>query len=293
MDLEKTIAHLAAGAGPGVVGLESGARGGSGVVVEQGRVLTLARNVRGREVGVVFADGRRESAALAGSDPDLGLAVLEVDIGDAPSASWPDPSAAPAIGAAVFALADPGGAGLRVTSGAVTAGPRSLRGPRGRLLEGLIEHTAPLPRGSAGGPLLDAQGRLLGLNAVRFASGLILAVPVASVRERLADLAAGRATSPRRLGVAVVPPRIARRLRGAVGLSEREGVLVRAVQSDSPAERAGVQRGDLIVALAGYDVDSLDALFAALDEAPLDQPAALRVLRGAEERELSVEVEQR
>src|SRR2546422_4025111 len=130
VDLEKTIAHLAAGAGPGVVGLESGARGGSGVVVEQGRVLTLARNVRGRDVGVVFADGRRESAALAGSDPDLGLAVLEVDTGDAPSASWPDPSAAPAIGAPVFALADPGGAGLRVTSGAVTAGPRSLRGAR-------------------------------------------------------------------------------------------------------------------------------------------------------------------
>jgi S1-C subfamily serine protease len=131
------------------------------------------------------------------------------------------------------------------------------------------------------------------LNAVRFAHGLILALPLAGVRERLADLAAGRASSPRRLGVAVVPPRIARRLRGAVGLSERDGVLVRAVQPQSPAQRAGVQRGDLIVALGGREVDSLDTLFAALDAAPLDQPAALQVLRGAEERELSVELEQR
>jgi len=293
LDAEQTIDQVARTAGRGVVGLEGGSRGGSGVVLEPGRVLTLARNLRGGEIGVVFADGRRESAALAGSDPDLGLAVLEADTGEAPSCAWPAATAAPAIGAPVFALADPGGGGLRVTLGAVTAGPRSLRGPRGRLLEGLIEHTAPLPWGSAGGPLLDGEGRLLGLNAVRFAHGLILALPVASVRERLADLAAGRASSPRRLGVAVVPPRVARRLRGAVGLSERDGVLVRAVQPESPAQRAGVQRGDLIVSLGGRDVDSLDALFAALDAAPLEQPAALQVLRGAEERDLSVELEPR
>jgi len=293
MNAEQTIEQVALTAGPGVVGLEGRPRGGSGVVLEPGRILTLARNLRAGEVGVAFADGRRESAILAGSDPDLGLAVLEADTGESPSCAWPDDPAAPPIGAPVFALADPGGSGLRVTSGAVSAGPRSLRGPRGRLLEGLIEHTAPLPRGSAGGPLLDGAGRLLGLNAVRFAHGLILALPVASVRERLADLAAGRAASPRRLGVAVVPPRVARRLRGAVGLSERDGVLVRAVQPESPAGRAGVQRGDLIVSLAGREIDSLDALFAALDAAPLGESAAMQVLRGAEERQLSVELEQR
>ena len=293
MNIEQTIELIATSVGPAVVGLTGVARGGSGVVVEHGRVLTLARNLRGRDPGVVFADGRRESVAIAGSDPDLGVAVLETDTGDSPPVPWPDAVKAPALGARVFALADPGGDGLRVTAGAVSSGPRSLRGPRGRLLEGLIEHTAPLPRGSAGGPLLDEQGRLLGLNAVRFGHGLVLALPVASMRDRLADLSAGRAPSPRRLGVAVVPPRIARRLRGAVGLSEREGVLVRAVQPESAAGRAGVERGDLIVSLAGRDVDSLDALFAALDTAPLDQPAALHVVRGSEERELEVELEQR
>src|SRR3954452_6761614 len=146
MNLEQTIEQVAVTAGRGVVGLEGGPRGGSGVVLEPGRILTLARNLRGGEVGVVFADGRHQSAALAGSDPDLGLAVLEADTGEAPSSAWPDATAGPAVGAPVFALADPGGGGLRVTSGAVSAGPRSLRGSRGRLLEGLIEHTAPLPR---------------------------------------------------------------------------------------------------------------------------------------------------
>src|SRR5205823_667322 len=293
MNTEKTIEQIAVAVGPAVVGLTGVARGRSGVVAERGRVLTLARNLRGRDPGVVLADGRRESAAIAGSDPDLGVAVLETDTGDSPPALWPDAVTAPALGTRVFALADPGGDGLRVTGGAVSSGPRSLRGPRGRLLEGLIEHTAPLPRGSAGGPLVDGQGRLLGLNAVRFGHGLILALPVASMRDHLADLSAGRAPAPRRLGVAVVPPRIARRLRGAVGLPEREGVLVRAVQPESAAGRAGVERGDLIVSLAGRDVDSLDALFAALDTAPLDQPAALQVVRGSEERELEVELEQR
>src|SRR5947199_10462503 len=102
MKAEQIIAQLALTAGRGVVGLEGGPRGGSGVVLEPGRVLTLARNVRGGEVGVVFSDGRRETATLAGSDPDLGLAVLEADTGEAPSCAWPAAPAAPAIGASVF-----------------------------------------------------------------------------------------------------------------------------------------------------------------------------------------------
>jgi serine protease Do len=284
----KTVEQIVASAGPSVVGLAEGARGGSGVVVGRGRVLTLARNLRDGEVTVVFSGGRRESASVAGTDADRGIAVLALDTGETPAAPWADAAEPPAIGAPVFALADPAGRGLRVTAGAIASEPQSLRGPRGRMLEGLIEHTAPLPRGSGGGPLLDGEGRLLGLNAVRLAHGLILALPTAEVRERVADIAAGNAPTQKRLGVAIVAPRIARRLRGAVGLPEREGVLVRAVQQQSPAARAGVERGDLIVGMAGREVDSLDALFAALDAAPLEQPVPLRILRGVQEREVEV-----
>jgi serine protease Do len=191
------------------------------------------------------------------------------------------------LGAPVLALANPGGRGLRATAGFVSASERSVRGPRGRRVRGAIEHTAPLPRGSSGGPLLDAAGRLVGLNAVRVEGGLILAVPVGSeLRERVERVARGESQEPRRLGVALAPPRVARRMRRAVGLPERDGLLVRAVEQGSPADRAGVERGDLLVAAAGRELDGMDALYGALEAA--DGSLALTVVRGVDERELEV-----
>ena len=135
----------------------------------------------------------------------------------------------------MLALADPSGRGLRVTFGLVSATGRSFRGPGGRRVGGSIEHTAPLPRGSSGGPLVDPDGHLLGLNAVRREGGLILAVPAdEAVRARVAALARGEATGRPRLGVALAPPRHARRMRSAVGLPERDGLLVRGVVAGQP-----------------------------------------------------------
>jgi serine protease Do len=289
---QQTIASLARDAGPAVVGLRGRARRGTGVVIAPDRVLTLARNLRREGVSVAFGDGAQQDARLLGIDHDLGIAVLDVSTGEAPVLSFVEASEPLAIGAAVFALADPGGRGLRVTSGAVTSSPRSLRGPRGRVLDGLIEHTAPLPRGSGGGPLLDAEGNVLGVNAVRVDDGLILALPAAAIRERLVDLAEGRQRPRRRLGVAIVPPRAARRLRRAVGLPERDGVLVRGVLPDSPAARAGLERGDLIVGLGGERVDSVDSLFGALEQAPLGRSFAVGIVRGEQETEVEVQLEE-
>ena len=133
---------------------------------------------------------------------------------------------------------------------------------------GAIEHTAPLPRGSSGGPLLDSAGRLLGINSVRVDGGLILAIPAdQNLRDRVEALGRGEAPKRVRLGVAIAPPRVARRLRRAVGLPERDGVLVRAVEEGSPADRAGLERGDLIVAAGERQIDRVDALYEALDAA--------------------------
>ena len=107
---------------------------------------------------------------------------------------------------------------------------------------------------------MDGEGRLLGLNAVRMDGGLIIAIPVD--RERVERLGRGEELRPRRLGVAVAPPRVARRLRRAVGLPERAGILVRAVEEGSPADKAGFQRGDLIVAAGEAPVEGIDALYA-------------------------------
>src|SRR5256885_4114949 len=192
--------------------------------------------------------------------------------------AWAD-AGEPGIGTPVLALANPGGRGLRVTPGFVSAAARSFRGRRGRRISGAIEHTAPLPRGSAGGPLVDLDGALLGLNTVRLPGGLILALPAVALRDRIDALARGEETSSRRLGVAVAPPRVARRLRSAVGLPEREGVLVRAVEDGSPADRAGLERGDLVVAAAGAAGGDGDTPYTAPDTA--GAPLAPTVLRGA------------
>jgi len=287
-ELQETVRKVAEAVGPSVVGLGRGWGRGSGVVIEDGLVLTCAHVLRGGEVAVTFGDGRTADGRVAGADADLDLAVVAVETGDAPAVAW-EPARVDALGhgAPVLALADPSGRGLRVTFGLISATGRSFRGPGGRRIGGSIEHTAPLPRGSSGGPLVDPGGHLLGLNAVRREGGLILAVPAdEAVHARAAALARGEATGRPRLGVALAPPRHARRMRSAVGLPERDGLLVRGVVGGSPAERAGIQRGDLLVsvgerALMAID-DLLDALEAAGDE------FVLGVVRGTEAREMTV-----
>jgi serine protease Do len=288
-ELQDAIGGTAERIGPSVVGLGRGWGLGSGVVIAEGQVLTNAHNLRRDEVAVTFADGRRATGQVAGVDRDLDLAVLSVDTGDAPAITW-EPDGAPGIGTPVVALANPGGRGLRATLGFVSSEGRSFRGPRGRRVRDAVEHTAPLPRGSSGGPLVNAEGNLLGLNSIRLDGGLILAVPATSaVKERALQLARGEAPSPHRLGVAVAPPRVARRLRRAVGLPERDGLLVRDVEDDSPAADAGIERGDLIVAAGASDIDGVDALYSALDAVPAaGGELELTILRGTEERAVTV-----
>jgi serine protease Do len=287
-DIGEQVREAAERFGAAVVGVGRGWRVGTGVVIAPNRVLTAARHAGDGGVSVAF-ETETAQGTLVGADRDLGLAVLEVNTGDVEPLEWTEDGVAPTIGTPVVALGNPGGRGLRATLGFVSAGGRTFRGPRGRRIAGAIEHTAALPRGSAGGPLLDLDGRLIGINLLRGEGGLILAVGASGVREPVERLARGEDVAPPLLGVAIAPPFAARKLRRAVGLPEREGVLVRAVSDGSPADRAGVARGDLIVAAGGRDVDGIDALHGALDEAA-EGKLALTVVRGVEEQELEVDL---
>ena len=286
-ELQDAIGGAAERLGPSVVGLGRGWSVGSGVVIGKDRVLTNAHNLRREEVSVTFSDGTSEPGKVLGVDADLDLAVIEAQTNGRPALEWGD-GEAPGIGTPLVALANPGGRGLRVTHGFVSSGPRSFRGPRGRRVAGAIEHTAPLPRGSSGGPLLDGDGRLIGINTIRVDGNLILALPVAALRERIDALARGEAKDTPKLGVAVAPPRVARRMRRAVGLPERDGLLVRGVQDGSPAAAAGIERGDLIAGSGERSIDGIDSLYALLDALPADGKLPLTVVRGTEERELEV-----
>ena len=289
-ELQEAVAGAAERVGPSVVGLGRGWGRGSGVIVAPGRVLTNAHVLRGEEVAVAFADGRTEHGRVAGADPDLDLAAIAVDTGDAPPIAWdPERPGAVGIGEPVFALANPGGRGLRTTFGLISATGRSFRGPRGRRIGGSLEHTAPLPRGSSGGPLVDAEGRLLGLNSIRLEGGLILALPADAATKRRADaLASGNAAARPRLGIALAPARASRHMRAAVGLPERDGLLVRGVERESPAAKAGIERGDLLVGVNQHPLSSVDELFDALEAGGELQ---VDLVRGTEERTVAVSLQ--
>jgi serine protease Do len=307
-DLTNSGHRIAADVTPSVVGV---GRRGSGVVVTRGFVATNAHNIgsgrRGRPrpgwgrdetaggdrvnprddgVTVTFADGRTATAQVQAVDVDGDLAVLAVDTGDTAPVAWAETPPTP--GDPVFAVANPGGRGPRLSFGIVSSVGREFRGPRGRRIGGSLEHTAPLARGSSGGPVVDRQGHVVGINTHRLDQGFYLALPVDDrLRRALDDLAEGTVPSRRSLGVAVVPPRIARRMRSAVGLADRDGLLVRAVDPEGPAAASGVRDGDLIVEAGGRAVVRIDDLHAVLDE--WDEPSLdLRLVRGTDEVTVTV-----
>jgi serine protease Do len=285
-ELEQAVREVAERAGPSVVGIGRGRGRGSGIVLADGLVATNAHNIRGEETTVVFAGDRSAVGRVAGVDVDGDLAVIAVDTGGAPAIAWADAEAG--VGSAVFALANPGGQ-LRTTFGLVSAVGRAFRGPRGRRIAGSIEHTAPLPRGASGGPVVDRAGRLLGIDTNRLGDGFYLALPAdAELRQRLDALGRGEATTRPRLGIGIAPARVARHLRRAVGLPERDGLLVRVVEDGGPADRAGLRAGDLVVEAGDRAVTDADELYEVLDQVGQDQTLALRVVRGADELTVTV-----
>ena len=286
-EIQASIRQLAETAGPSVVGIGQRWGIGSGIVLAEGQVLTNAHNVRGDQVVVTFADGRTAEGSVAGRDIDGDLAVIAVDTGTTPALPWAA-SATASIGTPVFGLANPGGRGLRVTFGFVSGVERSFRGPRGRRITGSVEHTAALLPGSSGGPVLDAGGQLLGINTNRLGEGFYLAIPAdETLRGKAGALARGESAAHPQLGVALAPGHVAKRLRRAVGLPEAEGLLIRDVAEGSPAARAGLAQGDLIVAAGTGPVRTVDDLFDAL-EAARGGALELQILRGADERTIQV-----
>ena len=268
-------------AGPSVVRIGRAPGRGCGVVVAPDRVLTNAHNLRDGTTAVTFADGRSVQATVVGGDTDGDLVVLEVDTGEAPVLDWAP--TLPEPGEVLFAVGRTGDGGDRVTFGIVSGRERAFRGPRGRRITGSLEHTAPLPRGSSGSPVVDGVGRLIGINTARLSEGFYLALPAdAELRHRVEALVRGESVARLVLGVGLAPAEVARQLRASVGLADQPGLLVRTVEDGSAAARADLRVGDLITGAAGRPVTTLDDLHAALDTARASRRLDLQVIRGAE-----------
>jgi S1-C subfamily serine protease len=282
-ELSSAARAALAAAGPSTVAVGRHGRG-TGVVVAPDRVLTNSHNLRDRTSQITFADGSARQGHVVGSDPDHDLVVIGVETADAPPIAWSERELD--AGDVVFAVAR-ALHGTRVSFGLVSSVGRSFRGPRGRRIRGAVEHSAPLARGSSGGPLVDHNGRLVGINTHRLGEGFYLAQPADDeLRRRVDQLVAGAHLRSPRLGIAVVGPEESARLRRRVGLPPQPGLLVRDVVEGSAAGAAGIAEGDLVTAVGGHPVADVDDLWDAL-EATGDH-AEVELLRGAEPRSVTV-----
>jgi S1-C subfamily serine protease len=260
---------------------------GSGVLfTPDGYVLTNSHVVHGAsEVHVSLPDGKRVRARAIGDDPATDLAVVRIDaigLAHAPL----EAQRKPRPGQLAIAIGNPLGWEASVSTGVVSALGRSLRGARGRLLDGIIQHTAPLNPGNSGGPLLDSGGRILGINTamIPMSQGIGFAVPVETAVYVVSQLLSRGRVRRAWLGIAGQT----RPLEPRFGLAQQAAVEVLSVEPDSPAARAGVEAGDLVLAFEQRAVTGIEALQRVLRDVVPGVAARLEVLRGGARKELNL-----
>jgi S1-C subfamily serine protease len=255
---------------------------GSGVLLApDGYLLTNAHVVEGqREVDVVLIDGRSLAGRVVGADTATDLAVVRAEGGALPFAELA--ARAPRAGQLAVAIGNPLGFQSTVSAGVVSAVGRALRARDGRLIEDVIQHTAPLNPGNSGGPLLDSAGRVIGINTaiIAFAQGIGFAIPARTASWVVPELLSKGRVERGWLGLGArnrpLDAAQARRL----GHAARSAAEVLSLAAGGPAARAGVQPGDRLLRFAGEEVPDVDALHRRLAQWPPGREAELEVLRG-------------
>jgi S1-C subfamily serine protease len=269
---------------------EVGGSGSGFVFTPDGLVLTNSHVVHGASsIDVTIADGSRVRADLVGDDPDTDLAVVRIDHPALVPADLGD-SQTLRPGQVVIAIGNPFGFQATVTTGVISAVGRSLRARSRRLMDDIIQTDAALNPGNSGGPLVNTRGEVVGVNTavIQGAQGLAFAVAI-----NTAKFVAGRLIRDGRIrrgwiGVAGQNVTLHRRLVRTHGLAAEGGVLVAAVEPHSPAQRAGLQERDIIVALGSRPVTGVDDLHRFLVDRGIGERLPLVVLRGTERLDLAI-----
>jgi S1-C subfamily serine protease len=269
-------------------GLEAEGAGSGVIIAPDGYALTNSHVVHGAQrFEATLADGRTFAARLVGDDPTTDLAVVNVDSFGLPSAELGD-SDRLRVGQLVIAIGNPFGFQTTVTAGVVSALGRSLRAQSGRLIEDVVQTDAALNPGNSGGPLVDSRGRVVGINAaiIQGAQGLCFAIPINTARWVAGLLIRDGRIQRSYLGIGGEVLRLrgpAVRERGGVAPT---GVAVMQVVPGSPAERAGLQTRDVIVALDDSPVRTVDDMHRFLTRVEVGSTVRVAVLRGAQRIEL-------
>jgi S1-C subfamily serine protease len=265
--------------------------GGSGFVfTPDGLILTNSHVVHdARRIEVTLADGRRMPASAIGDDPASDLAVVRVDEPGLTAAALGD-SQHLRVGQLVVAIGNPYGFQSTVTAGVVSALGRSLRSYSGRLIDDVIQTDAALNPGNSGGPLVDSAGRVVGVNTATIlpAQGICFAIGINTAKFVASRLLRDGRIRRSYIGVSAQTVPVHRRVVRFYDLAKESGALVLSVEENSPAKRAGLRDGDIIVALEGHPVAGVDDLHRVLTDIPAGASCSLAVLRHTEKLELKI-----
>lgn len=265
--------------------------GGSGVIfTPDGFLVTNSHVVHGaHHLHVTLSDGRSFNGHLVGDDPHTDLAVVQIQGNNLPMARFGD-SAKLRPGQLVVAIGNPLGFQATVTAGVVSALGRSLRSQSGRLIENMIQTDAALNPGNSGGPLVNSRGEVIGINTavIRPAQGICFAIPSDTVKWVVARLLRDGRIVRGYLGLQGQDRPIPRYLIRFHELAANRGIMVMAVEPASPAERAGLAKGDIIIALGKESVTGMDQLHRLLDEKIIDHDMLITILRDQEKKVLTI-----
>ncbi len=264
---------------------------GSGVVITpDGYVLTNSHVVHGAQsVRVRFTDGSACAARVMGDDPATDLAAIRVDASGLAYGALGD-SGALRVGQVVIAIGNPLGFDSTVSTGVVSSLGRALRSREDRLIENIIQHTAPLNPGNSGGPLVNSLGQVVGINTaiIAMAQGIGFAIPSNTATWVLSQLLSHGRVRRGYLGIAGSLRPLDRRIVRFHGLEQDRAVEVVEVIPKGPADLAGILTGDIIVGIGEDIVDSVDDLHRFLTEWPVGEAVLVTVVRGREKKEVAV-----
>lgn len=265
--------------------------GGSGFIfTPDGLILTNSHVVHGAtRIDVSLAEGRRFPASVIGDDPATDLAVIRVDAPNLVAAQLGD-SQKLRVGQLAIAIGNPYGFQYTVTAGVVSALGRSLRSYSGRLIDDVIQTDASLNPGNSGGPLVTSDGQVVGVNTamIQMAQGLCFAIGINTAKFVASRLLRDGRIRRSYIGVEAQTVPLHRRVIRFYDLPQETGVVVMSLGTGSPAEKAGLRDGDVIVALDGKPVAGVDDLHRLLTDVRVGMSSGLTVLRHTQKLELQV-----
>ena len=263
-------------------GMEQGGSGSGVIFAPDGYILTNSHVVHNAtKIHVILNNNQKFEAEIVGEDSATDLAVIRVNASHLPYAGLGD-SDSLKVGQLAIAIGNPLGFQSTVSTGVISATGRHLRGPDGRLIENMVQHTAPLNPGNSGGPLVDSRGKVVGINEaiIYMAQGLSFSIPANTAKWVVSEILMHGRVRRGYLGIAGRTHEFDVRIARFYNVENKTAVHIEVVEPGGPANRAGLREYDLIIGINDHNVTSVDDLHQFLAKWPIGKPLLLKLIRG-------------